>query len=459
MEKLSIEEKAKAYDKALERVKDFIEKQNPPAFDKNLIGTIFPELKESEDEDERMKKSIIQTLKKYSKCVEDGNDSPSAKDFLVKDIENQIAWLEKQNSNVDNANKEYWRGYREGKQEILDKYAELEKQGEQKPTLPKWKYKKDNTTLLKDSLVLNKCGHMAKLSSGAIVSDVWVLDYDELAKLPKEELEEQGEQKPTDKVEPKFKVGDWVVDNCGYVWKIEGILNQFYILEGIEGGESRPTIEWVNKTFHLWTIQDAKDGDVLCTPNGNTFIFKTIDGDKILDYCGLYFNKFFSDCGSPNGSSTHYDKCNYHPATKEQRGTLFAKMKEAGYEWDAEKKELKKIHIIDEGKAEMDYCFTKMMNGEKVSPTWSEEDEKRTANILSVLSVQVCWDGATGKKMNPYQKEIEWLKSLKQRIGWKPSDEQMEALAWALSLAKNCGEENAFDLRILYEQLEKLKGE
>ena len=29
------------------------------------------------------------------------------------------------------------------------------------------------------------------------------------------------------------------------------------------------------------------------------------------------------------------------PATKEQRDLLFQKMKEAGYEWDAEKKELK----------------------------------------------------------------------------------------------------------------------
>ena len=31
------------------------------------------------------------------------------------------------------ANKEYWRGYREGKQEILDKYTEIKKQNEQKP--------------------------------------------------------------------------------------------------------------------------------------------------------------------------------------------------------------------------------------------------------------------------------------------------------------------------------------
>ena len=62
----------------------------------------------------------------------------------------------------------------------------LEEQDEQKPTLPKWKYKKDNTPLLRDSIILNKYGGVAKSPSGAIVSDVWVLDYDELAKLPKE---------------------------------------------------------------------------------------------------------------------------------------------------------------------------------------------------------------------------------------------------------------------------------
>ncbi len=31
------------------------------------------------------------------------------------------------------------------------------------------------------------------------------------------------------------------------------------------------------------------------------------------------------------------------PATKEQRNLLFAKMREAGYQWDADKKELRKI--------------------------------------------------------------------------------------------------------------------
>ena len=39
------------------------------------------------------------------------------------------------------------------------------------------------------------------------------------------------------------------------------------------------------------------------------------------------------------------DNTNYLPATKEQRDLLFSKMKEAGYEWDSKKKELKKIEV------------------------------------------------------------------------------------------------------------------
>ena len=116
----------------------------------------------NESENKEIRKDIISNLKKYINCIKDGYDAPSAKDFVVKEIEKQIAWLEKQE--------------------------------EKKPTLPKWKYKNDNTPLLRDSLILNKYGCVAKSPSGAFVNDVWVIDYDELAKLPKEELEKQGEQ-------------------------------------------------------------------------------------------------------------------------------------------------------------------------------------------------------------------------------------------------------------------------
>lgn len=89
---------------------------------------------------------------------------------------------------------------------------------------------------------------------------------------------------------------------------------------------------------------------------------------------------------------------------------------------------------------------------------WSEEDEKIKESIITGL--EMLKDGASDKSLIAlYNKKIDWLKSLKDRYTWKPSDDQMNALAEALSLAKNCGEEGAFDLRTLYEDLKKLMEE
>ena len=116
MEKLSIEDKTKAYDDAFGRAKEKYAmfkgmKQG------DVLEDVFPELKESEDE--KIRKEIIAILKyKYEHFP---------KDTKYRNAPQWIAWLEKQGD----ANKEYWRGYREGKQEILDKYAEIEKQDEQ----------------------------------------------------------------------------------------------------------------------------------------------------------------------------------------------------------------------------------------------------------------------------------------------------------------------------------------
>jgi hypothetical protein len=89
-------------------------------------------------------------------------------------------------------------------------------------------------------------------------------------------------------------------------------------------------------------------------------------------------------------------------------------------------------------------------------PTWSEEDEKILNDIIKDLVHP--WNEYIPDRI---EDEIKWLKnklkSLTPQTTWKPSDEQMKALADALSLAKNCGEEIAFDLRTLYEQLKKLK--
>ena len=53
--------------------------------------------------------------------------------------------------------------------------------------LPRWRYKKGGTgPVLHDCIVLNKYGCIGKSPSGALLGDVWTLEYDELAKLPKE---------------------------------------------------------------------------------------------------------------------------------------------------------------------------------------------------------------------------------------------------------------------------------
>ena len=155
------------------------------------------------------------------------------------------------------------------------------------------------------------------------------------------------------KEEPKFHEGNWVVYNndiCQIVKREEGC-NKLVTVFGI--GK-----ELVNErnlsTARLWTIQDAKDGDVLFAENfdnigGCVFLFKGLDswkfdaeGDKAVatGYCCASITESGStDFGIQGPDCVEIKRV--HPATKEQRDLLFYKMKESGYEWDAEKKELK----------------------------------------------------------------------------------------------------------------------
>lgn len=89
-------------------------------------------------------------------------------------------------------------------------------------------------------------------------------------------------------------------------------------------------------------------------------------------------------------------------------------------------------------------------------PTWSEEDEK----ILNEFIESLRYHNGKG-----YDKQINWLKSLKDRVQpqntWRPSDKQMDALNLAIGEANSvdtaAGDETAEILTSLYEQLEELK--
>lgn len=178
--------------------------------------------------------------------------------------------------------------------------------------------------------------------------------YVEGMALAKHELEKQGEQKPADKVEPKFHKGDFVVDKDGRIFQIERIEKDFshitYACSLIEN-----PIFWflyLEREIRKWTIQDAKDGDVLVTPlpkeceaGVQIFLFKEINSRWYAKNCVEFYCRVCQGVFKKPNETVFMGKASgtFYPATKEQRDVFFAKMREAGYEWDAKKLELKKI--------------------------------------------------------------------------------------------------------------------
>ena len=136
-----------------------------------------------------------------------------------------------------------------------------------------------------------------------------------------------------------FKKGDFVViqETTYLISKIEGINVTLFC----NGRECLFDID-VLKNARLWDItKDTKDGDVLCYENKNDFKIFIYKNGHIHYHC-CYSNGHLSPVDSFFILQKHL-LCYIQPATKEQRDLLFQEMKQSGYEWDAEKKELKKI--------------------------------------------------------------------------------------------------------------------
>lgn len=160
---------------------------------------------------------------------------------------------------------------------------------------------------------------------------------------------------------PKYQAGDWIQIEQGHVMKIVDVDKELQVYHTLSwcGTKNIRSMSDINCISHLWTIQDAKDGDVLVGEYDNCKkpwigIFKCISKHRpetqFDSYCFINSShhkfttpecKVFPAFNPCCGHTSRYAK----PATKEQRDLLFTKMHEAGYEWNAEKKELKKIPI------------------------------------------------------------------------------------------------------------------
>lgn len=411
----TIEEKAKAYDSIIEKANK-MHSENCEAC-KACIEELIPELAESEDK--RIRKALISILK-----------SDFEKDTTIFNISvgEIIDWLERQGESytkkdVDNA-------YLEGMAFAKD---ELDKQNEQKPIAKMsvsdelYEHIRNTCACIDDAISCNNIKDIRDFLAQARTDSSIALDMVRILK-------------------PKFKVGDWVVyyrnDSSREVLQVYDIRDgRYYFTDNVHFSWS---VKECDEKSHLWTIQDAKDGDVLAE-HETIVLFKEIEGLNIRCYCTYHYLGY--------NPTLHVDtlqnKNPYRPATKKQRDLLFQKMNEAGYEWDAEKKELKKIDARENLTLDGDLMKADCMIVEQ-KPTWSEEDNVMMYKLLAVVELYYDRDGDDLDK----QSCIDWLKSLKDRYTWKPSDEQMADL-W--NMLCECRPADHQLLQDIYYGLKKLK--
>ena len=234
MKESSIEEKAKRYDEVVAMVKECIAYVPDKAVNEYMFN-MFPELEESEDE------KMWKLIKKYAHY--NISDLALEADHITR--EHLESWLEKQCKNDS--------------QVILPQFT------------------------FDDILALQCCMETVK----KVQEDKDL--YEKLKDLHDRmydayQLEKQNDN--ADKFEPKFKVGDFIAnDYCR--GKVVELTNDAYLLDT---GQGIPFS--CEHNVHLWTIQDAKDGDVLysldsCQP----FIYKGRKShEQATAYCGI--NKY-----------------------------------------------------------------------------------------------------------------------------------------------------------------------
>ena len=303
----------KKYNEALERARDYYKANlKLGKADKNLVlEDIFPEL--AEYKDEKIRKGLIKAV---SRTFE-GNT------LFGTDVtrEEALAWLEKQESvrEIVERCKNSW--YNEGKiAGMTEGLADDEKyqQG--------WHdaLEKQSSQILANSYCQEHCKGFQKTGK-------CFADGDCKAKTTAETI---------DKVKPEFKVDDWVVIKANGNEHVKQIVRIEYFANGHPQYICSDGLWFGNGTeARLWTIQDAKPGDVLVASDGSIFLFGGVDDSACKYYAALTAGNYIKINKEAKGGYWETSRAVY-PATKEQRDLLFQKMEEAGYMWDDEKKEL-----------------------------------------------------------------------------------------------------------------------
>ena len=345
-----------AYKEAIKRAKAMIKVANNQEETYNSVITIFPELKESEDE--KIRKEILDYIDKSTGCKrwvdwieKQGEQKP------INDTDEDIVKAVKDTSILDmiEFNVGDWITSKSfGNTVQIKRFDNEGKVWFDNGTGIFVNFLKDYRLATEDEIqqkIKFKVGDIVQLvQDNKLKRKIVEIDYNRglyffengsTASLFNQDMWELV-QKPADMGEPKFHKNDWVVNNnSGNVYQVTEIRDDEYCLWPLDGeimGYLR--IIDVDNDYHLWTIQDAKDGDVLCVKYGNDempFIFTGKQDD--VAYCALNsFGEFVLSIAEWLVKTT-----SVFPAIKEQRDTLMNAMLDAGYTFDFEKKELKEI--------------------------------------------------------------------------------------------------------------------
>lgn len=367
---MTTEEKAQTYDAAIKQAKKELAtcgSQDCDAY--RQIIRLFPELKESEDE--KIRKNCIHFL-----------ELQKQHHAATFEIEECIAWLEKQD-NVDKASYEI--AEKEKDDFVSGQFIECRKSFDEfKEDNSYWlEYIGNDTYIGRSDNILNKTFHITPrqlftlftqqhcpkgdsnvndetnapteygkyvdeclneaskhfFSEGEDKYSVADLFYAGV-RCGKSWFEKQGKQDPVDKVEPKFKVGDWITDGQ-LTCKVLSRISKSYELHLYNDDycHFETDVQSIDEHYHLWSIADAKDGDVL-TNGEMTVIFKHFEEPSYRQHIIAYIGLDRGGCIQITDDTWSLGIDKAKPATKKQRDLLFAKMKEEGYRWDSEEKRL-----------------------------------------------------------------------------------------------------------------------
>lgn len=142
-------------------------------------------------------------------------------------------------------------------------------------------------------------------------------------------------------IKQKFQVGQYITDGHDSGQIIE--VNCYCYKTTDFTGDNITIIPFtLQDNYHLWTIQDAKDGDVIHFGIVTAIFKKYIGREKCICYCSFYKDGGF-EIPIENGEDNVYGCYNATPTTKEQYDELMKAMHDVLYVWDTEKKELKKM--------------------------------------------------------------------------------------------------------------------